>query len=139
MDALGCCDIGCCCALKCSNTGTSIYRTCNALSTSACTEPRSHRPAAAQAAEGLPSSDPRSPAHPLAPYLAAGSAMLAKTANSAHALPTKRQLAAKQTAKAEAAQRTASQAAGEPHAVLSIAGSTGSSSCLDVRLIFVQT
>ena len=38
--------------------------------------------------------------------------MLAKTAISAHALPTKRQLAAKQAAKAEVASRQASRASG---------------------------
>ena len=65
-----------------------------------------------QAAQEYPANDPRSPGHPLAPYLAAGSAMLAKTATSAHALPTKRQLAAKQAAKAEVATRQASRASG---------------------------
>ena len=55
----------------------------------------------------LAADDPRRPGHPLAPYLAAGSAMLVKTATSAHALPTKRELAARQAAKADVAQRQA--------------------------------
>ena len=60
-----------------------------------------------QEQRNLPASDPRNPGHPLAPYLAAGSAMLVKTATSTHALPTKREIAARQAQKADVAQRQA--------------------------------
>ena len=46
--------------------------------------------------------------------------MLAKTATSAHALPTKRQLAAKQAAKADIASRQAARSPGEAACIDSI-------------------